>query len=327
MLLKLLHFHARLPEGSVSDGAQEMTLANGTAARAALVCAAAAAGSAASVAWLPLPFVWVFLSWAAAAGIAASATPRAGWRALWFNVAAVAVAFAGFEAWLWIQDARADGTRTEGTITSGYFQSDNLLGYVPAKGVTVTARKYHGSVRLYDAVYTIGADGLRIPPISGVEPRGCVLFFGDSVTFGEGVNDTETMPYQAGLKTGGRFRVHNFGFHGYGPHQMLAALEGGRVAGIIRCVPTHVIYQAIVPHVQRVSGLTTWDRHGPRYMPSADGGVVLAGHFDDPDAQPPLSRWLGEALIFQTLVGRRRPVRPEDIELYARIVAQARSRI
>ena len=95
------------------------------------------------------------------------------------------------------------------------------------------------------------------------------------------------MPYLVGERSGNRFRVYNFGFHGYGPHQMLAALTGGRVQDTVDCQPTHVVYQAIVPHVERVSGLATWDRHGPRYVETQDGGVRLAGRFDDTEVKPP----------------------------------------
>ena len=242
-----------------------------------------------------------------------------------FIIAVLVGTLAGFESWLWLREAATDPTRFAGTYTSGYFVPDDLLGHGPAKGVSVTASKYVGDSLIYSVVYTIGADGLRIAPPHAPDAKGCVLFFGDSITFGEGVNDTETMPYQVGLKVAGRYRVYNFGFHGYGPHQMLAALEGGRVASLIECMPMHIVYQTIIPHVERAVGLTLWDNHGPRYVPNPTGGVRHAGHFDDGEALPRLEHWLRQSVLYDTVFGRRRSVRAQDVDLYARIVAQARA--
>ena len=162
-------------------------------------------------------------------------------------------------------------------------------------------------------------------PPAAQPSAGCVLFFGGSVTFGEGVEDDEAMPYQVGMLSGNRYRVYNFAFHGYGPHQMLAALESGRVDEIVECRPTHVVYQAIIPHVERAAGLAAWDRQGPRYTSRQDGGVTLAGRFDDEAVNPPWKTWLGRHQTYATLFGRRRAANDEEIRLYAEIVGSARS--
>ena len=57
--------------------------------------------------------------------------------------------------------------------------------------------------------------------------------------FGAGLNDTEAMPYQVGLKTNGEYRIYNFGVNAYGPHHMLSALEHGFVENIIKGKPTY----------------------------------------------------------------------------------------
>ena len=76
--------------------------------------------------------------------------------------------------------------------------------------------------------YTIGPNGLRVsPPYEEVADVPCALFFGGSFTFGTGVEDDEALPYVAGILSEGKYRVYNFGYRGYGPHQMLAALESG----------------------------------------------------------------------------------------------------
>ena len=93
--------------------------------------------------------------------------------------------------------------RREG-VYDHYYQSDDILGYRPIKNtVKLSARRYYRDELLYDVRYTIGPDGLRQSmPFGDVNsPAGCVVFFGGSFTYGEGVNDHETMPFQVGQLT------------------------------------------------------------------------------------------------------------------------------
>lgn len=159
-------------------------------------------------------------------------------------------------------------------------RDDSVLGYAPVHGQLTPVKGFAGSQLIYDVTYTIDADGLRIAAGFDENPHDnrCMLFFGCSFTFGEGVDDHEAMPYVAG--TLANLRAYNFGFPGYGPHQMLAAVEHGMVERIVDCRPRWIIYQALPTHVARAAGQTSWDRHGPRYA-LEDGEAKYTGHFDD----------------------------------------------
>ena len=64
---------------------------------------------------------------------------------------------------------------------------------------------------LHNVTYTTESNGLRVaPPWRKNDLAGTVLFFGCSFTFGEGLNDSETLPYQVGIQSGGRYRTLNF---------------------------------------------------------------------------------------------------------------------
>lgn len=293
--------------------------------RLMLVTLAGIGGCAAIFATAEHPFLWVFLLSGAAALAGAVIARATTARATLVNIATVLLVLAAFEGYLWLRELWSDPTRMEGSYTTDYFVPDDLLGYGPTKGIVATSEKYRGEEPIYRVRYTITADGLRVSPPVGTEERGCVLFFGGSVTFGEGVADDRAMPYQLGLLTAGHYRVYNFAFHGYGPHQMLAALQAGRVDAIVRCRPSHVIYQGILSHVERVAGLTTWDEHGPRYVLTPGGGVALAGRFDDEKTAHPWKGWLSRWLTYDTLFGRRRAAGPYEIALYAEILAEARA--
>jgi hypothetical protein len=152
-----------------------------------------------------------------------------------------------------------------------------------------------------------------------------VVFFGDSVTFGEGVNDRESFPYQVGLKTDGQFEVFNLAFSGYGPHQMLASLQSHRFEEAVGCRPTSFIYLSIREHLARVAGLAPWDRHGPRYRLKTDGKLVRDGNFDSPRWSAPA--WIGRAIqtscIWQRFFGYGREAEAADLELFLAIVREA----
>ena len=282
--------------------------------------------------YCPMPWAMVLLGLAMALGAIARRCKNHFAQSAVVCLAAGFGAVGGFEFYLGVEQIRGDGTRLEGSIAHefAFEHTDDLLGYAPARDSRVTSRKYYGNELLYDVVYTINSDGLRIAlPVDGAELRDCVVFFGDSITFGEGVNDDDTLPYQVGLKTGGRYPIYNFAFSGYGPHQMLSSLLSGRVDQTVRCRPMAFIYLAIPEHVARVAGLTFWDPHGPRYELTENGEVVRRGNFDDGPAGPnawlsrPLKTALDRSFTWQRLAGRARDPSPTDLNLLTAVVVEA----
>ncbi len=105
------------------------------------------------------------------------------------------------------------------TEQTSLYQEDDLLGWVMRPGSVVQARK-EGS---YDVTYGIDADGLRAGNRLPAAPA-TVHVFGDSFTFGEGVNDDETALHLLAERLAGRWNVRNYGVSGYGVAQMLLSL-------------------------------------------------------------------------------------------------------
>ena len=210
-----------------------------------------------------------------------------------------------------------------------YFVSDDLLGYAPKKNVRVSVRKYRDDQLLYDATYTINKEGLRIaPPFEGQYCKNSILFFGCSFMFGEGLNDDETMPFLVGELS--KAKVYNFGFHGYGPHQMLSEIDHGLVDKIVDCKPKYAVYEAAYFHVGRAAGYFPWDRHGPKYILTREGKVKYAGHFDDSPAKRIIDDILGKSAICKNFIEGRyyvNKVNKKDIETYIAIVIAAKNEL
>lgn len=161
----------------------------------------------------------------------------------------------------------------------GYMVPDTILGYAPKKDIEVRVKKSHNNKIIYDVKYTITKDGLRF---SGKEAgKSAVVFFGGSFTFGEGVENLETLPSQICIQSKYKYSAYNFGFHGYGPHQMLAAIENGLVKKIVRKDVKAGIYSAIFSHMDRAAGLTSWDHQGPKYTLNKENKLIYSGRFND----------------------------------------------
>jgi len=118
--------------------------------------------------------------------------------------------------------------------TPAYWQL-GPFGSQPKPGVFESRKLAGDGSVVYTATYTIGSDGFRETPqydwtaqnaLTSLRPR--INFLGDSFTFGEGLNDKQTMEYFFGglaEKQGRAVWVKNYGVHGWGMHQALAVLQ------------------------------------------------------------------------------------------------------
>ena len=168
---------------------------------------------------------------------------------------------------------------TSGTYASDYFTPSPITGYKGKPNTTATAHKSTQSGKsLYNVSYTTDELGWRITPSSKLDSSSCVLFFGDSFTIGEGVQDNETLPFYFGRALGNQAnaRIYNFGFHGYGPHQALALVQSGEIARIVKdCQSVLAIYESLPGHIARAGGFSPWEQgtNAPRFYLDPSGSL------------------------------------------------------
>ena len=236
--------------------------------------------SAVSLWRLPEPGLWLLGIWFSAGVLGAFRGGSSSKRALWFNLAVLLAVIGGGALFF----SAEEGVREERSNAEYQTVPDEIMGYRPRVAQSTQVKRSVGDEVIYDVTYTIQEDGLRMgPPYRESEERPCVVFFGGSHVFGEGVNDDEALPYRFGIETGGQFQVHNFGYSGYGTHQMLAALEEGLVESTIDCTPRHFIYEGAYFHIPRAAGLSSWDKEGPYFEPLGPDAVERRGAFKDQD--------------------------------------------
>ena len=134
---------------------------------------------------------------------------RGRWRDAFIVVASVGFGLIVAEAYALVVSAPAIETSSP-----GYSVLRSIVGWGPGQPGVYRDSKVKGrsgSV-IYDVAYTIDAHRNR-QVISA--PTGLtVAFFGDSMTFGQGVPDADTLPQAFADATGHRWRVLNLAFPG-----------------------------------------------------------------------------------------------------------------
>lgn len=280
----------------------------------------------------PVPFFWLYLAWAAVL-FGAMFFVRGDWpRAILLNIGILLCMFAGVEAYF----VRYEYTPP--TISPGFNVHDEVLGWAPAKSSRGYSMEpgprgvFHGPRQsVFDVTYTIDSNGLRIaPPWRKEDLLGTVLFFGCSYTFGLGLNDDQTLPYQFSAQSGGRYRTINFAFNGYSSAEMLAAIEHGKVRQIVDAPPKYAFYAAIPHHVWRVAGKISWGGSEPRYVMEPDGRIQQAGFFRDrqPHAQSvglaqKISAQLNKSATWRIFTTSDSRITEDDIRLYLATVRRS----
>jgi hypothetical protein len=208
---------------------------------------------------------------------------------------------------------------------------DPVLGYKPPADAVITQIKRNGEWIIYDAVYRTDEYNRRRIPLENPNKRDKFLaFFGDSITFGQGVNDEETLPYYLG-RYAPEYKPYNYGVIGYGPQNMLAKLQSSDLTQEISEKNGIGIYTFVEDHIFRTVGVmhvvNTWGSALPYYTFDESGGLVRKGDFTS--GRPLLSllyRILGKSQIIEYFKIDFPPkITDTDIKLTARIIEESRN--
>jgi hypothetical protein len=288
------------------------------------------------------PLFWICLVWLVVVLMLFFKDHRPVRVLLWPNLAAVLLAVGAVEGALFLNKHNNPYVMPANVRFVGDMARPNYfiempvegLGYRPRPAMWIQAVKMHENAVIYNVRYSIAANGLRVSPKSFSTTRACVFMFGDSMAWGEGVEDDQTAAYLLGEVANGGIKVSNFAFTGYSAHQMLWQATTGMVRGLSECpddAPVLAIYQTLPNNVARVAGLRGWDEFGPRYTVAIDGTLHHVGSFALGDmvlhdrylVPAPLSSVLDKVNIYSRILGRDRNVDAFDYERFATVVQNA----
>lgn len=207
-------------------------------------------------------------------------------------------------------------------ITDGYFAPQPGIGWGPQHPGRFHAEKTDtkSGIPIYKADYTIDSNLLRETRSAETGPT--IVFFGDSFTFGEGLNDADTLPQVFSDLLERKQRVLNLGFSGYGPQQFLAELQTGRFDGVIGAQPRLFIFMTMAGHAERTACKPFWVRLGPRYA-LENGQVALKGACYE-GMSLRAREWFENTASYRVFIEPYlRRVTHKDLELYIRILVAA----
>ena len=273
------------------------------------------------------PFFYLFIATATSLLLSLYWLRGIGRHIAW-NLAIVFICLLGFEIYLgeWPGTSRQ---KIETKVTPTKFRrKDPILGYAFKKDQQIHKTKTFKGETIYDVHYTLDSHGRRkIPEVPG-EDIPAVLFFGCSFTFGSGLEDHETLPWQFQELSGNQVQAINFGHPGYGPHQSLAMLENQHDLEVISDrKPIAAIYSCISDHVNRAAGRAHWDPSGPHYQVNPDGSCSYVGPFQT-EQQEITHRFLIQSGIYKTILTRKRYRYSEsDIQRFVGILTKMQDTI
>lgn len=164
----------------------------------------------------------------------------------------------------------------------GAFTPPNLKG--------VSCSEVKGGRLVYSMRVSSDALGRRITVLPNDRPRpAAAIFFGDSFTFGTGVNDSETLP-SAFARQQRQLRPYNYAMRARGADEMLAWLESGQLAGQVHEPVKLGIYVFMSDHYYRAIGAMRSAYDFP-YHPLVGGEPAPARFFNE--EYPLLTAWYG----------------------------------
>jgi hypothetical protein len=158
----------------------------------------------------------------------------------------------------------------------GYSVSRPILGWGPQHPGVFHNIKFAARTRrvIFDAHYTIDANLSR--KVISAQSGPAVAFFGDSFTFGTGLDDRQTLPQIFSDLHGRKIGVFNFGFPGYGPQQFLRAIETDMFDPLLRRRVHLFVFEATSYLAVRASCRAGFMMRAPRYE-MVDGRPVYRG--------------------------------------------------
>jgi hypothetical protein len=213
-------------------------------------------------------------------------------------------------------------SRVLAVLANGFTVPQPVIGLGPERAGRFHAAKTDpiSHLPIYSVDYTIDSNLLR--ETQTIETGPTIAFFGDSFTFGEGLNDADTLPQLFADLLGRKQRVLNLAYPGYGPQQFLAELQTGRFDGVIGEQPRLFIFMTGAGHAERTACKPFWVRRWPRYT-LENGHPVLKGVCYE-GLRLKVREWVEDMASYRLFIEPYlQRVTHEDLELYVQILLAA----
>ncbi|WP_421995873.1 hypothetical protein [Reyranella sp.] len=230
-----------------------------------------------------------------------------GWRTGALLAAALALSLALLDAFAGLLTPAAHGSGLVRTMDPRWWPPpDPVVGFRPRPDTQVIATATFDGALIYRRLYHFDATAARVTPAA---PAGAdtYLFLGDSFTFGQGLEDGESLAAQFADLSGRTLHAVNLGVPGYAPNHLVRLFEGGLLDRYTDKKVKAVVTWIIPAQLARITGEGSWLGTSPRYA-LEDGKLVWTGTFDGWRLSHPLAGakyYLGELFPFVEAIGRQ----------------------
>lgn len=192
---------------------------------------------------------------------------------------------AEFCAWIYLktQSSKIIGPWEHYYLSDQLSMADPALGFKARPNAAVSVQRRRGDSIAYSVTWHTDDHGRRITPTEGADLREqAALFFGCSFTFGEGVEDAQTLPALFGAAAS-QYLPYNYGYMGYGPQGMFLQLDQDTLFDDIAKPVGLIVYTYIPDHVNRLIGrmrlVTKWAGVLP-CLEETNEGIQCLGSFE-----------------------------------------------
>lgn len=171
-----------------------------------------------------------------------------------------------------------------------YFMQDKIIGWKAIPNVQTRSKRYIGPTKIMDSVYTFDEFSRRVVPDQNyIKNKKTILFFGGSNTFGEGLNDNQSLPYYFS-RFAPDYQIYNYAFQGYSIQQFVAMAENYDFKKQIEGQPVYAFYVYMNYHLKRLVGKEDEAKNvlDTPYYYEKDQHIVRGGFFRN--AQPLTSK-------------------------------------
>lgn len=210
----------------------------------------------------------------------------------------------------------------------------NVYSKLPSAKETLVWRLISNNEVFHD--YSVETDhlGRRITPDSQdgrgrfKKTSGHLVFFGCSNTFGEGVEQNETIPYYAAAATK-KYRSYNLGVSG---SSIAEAWAYTHILDLLEDIPEkkgYAFYIFLDTHVSRYKGslvnLAGWIERRPFVRPDENGHIQFFGRFNQVHPwYTKLSYWTKKSYFLNSIHFNFPPLQEQDFKDYVKVVASVR---
>lgn len=197
------------------------------------------------------------------------------------------------ETFFWVRNEVSQSKNNRKYISQPKFtQPDPVLGSRFMPNIKSDSTLYRGSTLIYKTTYTFDEAGRRVclPQVSGAKRH--ALFFGGSLTFGDGVQDSETLASVTQQYLGGEYAAYNYGKGGWGAGQMLTLLRRKNFSQYVPHSEGFAVYVFIGDHIYRTTGKYRYVSYWLDYqIYGYDKNGMLKGPFRW-DSDSNIRRWM-----------------------------------